>query len=145
MHDYLFEHRNEAFDADNLMRAAGTLGLDRVKFDRAVAEHEYVARVQRDIDSGIASEVGGTPTIFINGRRNDDDDDFGTLKEKIDEAIMLSQPTKRKRDNPPLERTAAAVYFICGRASRVRRRGRSTAFRYPAEAPRPKMLRVQWS
>src|SRR4051812_38612968 len=25
-------------------------------------------------------------------------------------------------DNPPLERTAAAVYFSCGRASRVRRR-----------------------
>src|SRR6059058_4697492 len=33
--------------------------------------------------------------------------------------------------NPPLERTAAAVYFTCGRASRVRRRGRSTALRYP--------------
>jgi len=37
-------------------------------------------------------------------------------------------------DNPPLERTAAAVYFNCGRASRVRRRGRSTALRYSAEA-----------
>jgi len=35
-------------------------------------------------------------------------------------------------DNPPLERTAAAVYFVCGRALRVRRRGRSTALRYPA-------------
>jgi len=33
--------------------------------------------------------------------------------------------------NPPLERTAAAVYFICGRASRLCRRGRSTARRYP--------------
>src|SRR5579862_3429180 len=29
------------------------------------------------------------------------------------------------------ERTAAAVYYPCGRASRVRRRGRSTALRYP--------------
>jgi len=38
--------------------------------------------------------------------------------------------------NPPLERTAAAVYFDCGRASRVRRRGRSTALRYPAMAKR---------
>ena len=35
--------------------------------------------------------------------------------------------------NHPLERTAAAVYFTCGRASRVRRRGRSTALRYVAE------------
>ena len=34
--------------------------------------------------------------------------------------------------NPPLERTAAAVYFTCDRASRVRRRGRSTALRYAA-------------
>jgi hypothetical protein len=40
-------------------------------------------------------------------------------------------------DNPPLERTAAAVYFTCGRASRVRRRGRSTASRHPTEANWP--------
>src|SRR5688572_2981229 len=37
----------------------------------------------------------------------------------------------RPLNNPPLERTAAAVYFSCGRASLVRRRGRSTASRYP--------------
>src|SRR3954463_14110979 len=46
--------------------------------------------------------------------------------------------------NPPLERTAAAVYFICGWTSRVRRRGRSTALRDPAmeviEYPRS----LQW-
>jgi hypothetical protein len=32
----------------------------------------------------------------------------------------------------PAGAAAAAVYFTCGRASRVRRRGRSTALRYPA-------------
>src|SRR5262245_15602997 len=44
----------------------------------------------------------------------------------------------------PLERTAAdfdelsraAVYFACGRATRVRRRGHSTSVRYPAGATR---------
>ena len=50
----------------------------------------------------------------------------------------------RLRDNPPLERTAAAVCFFCGRASRVRRRGRSTAFRWPRavgiKMPEPKEL-----
>jgi len=41
-----------------------------------------------------------------------------------------------------LERTAAAVYFTCGRASRVRRRRRSTALRYPAcELFRPHQIR----
>jgi protein-disulfide isomerase len=33
--------------------------------------------------------VGGTPTLFINGVRNDDEDDFETLKEKIEVAILL--------------------------------------------------------
>ncbi len=37
-----------------------------------------------------------------------------------------------RADNPPLKRTAAAVYFTCRRASRVRRRGRSTGLRYTA-------------
>jgi hypothetical protein len=44
---------------------------------------------------------------------------------------VLSRPAK-VLDNQPLERTAAAVYFTGGRLARVRRRGRSTALRYPA-------------
>jgi protein-disulfide isomerase len=73
------------------------LGLDKVKFDREVAERVYADRVQRDVQSGNASGVGGTPTIFINGVRNDDDDDFETLKEKIEEAILLGKASKGKR------------------------------------------------
>ena len=96
MHDYLYEHQ-EALDVENLARAAGLLGLDRVKFNREVAERVYADRVQRDIQSGNDSEVGGTPTIFINGVRNDDDDDFETLKAKIDEAIQLGKASKGKR------------------------------------------------
>ncbi len=40
----------------------------------------------------------------------------------------------RPPHNHPLERTAAAVNFTCGRTSRVRRRSRSTALRYAAES-----------
>src|SRR5438874_1787727 len=47
---------------------------------------------------------------------------------------MRSARRDGRHHNPPLERTAAAVYFTCRRASRVRRRGRSTAFRYSAMA-----------
>ena len=70
--------------------------LDRVKFNRYVAEAVYADRVQQDIQSGIDSDVGGTPTTFINGVRNDDDDDFETLKAKIEEAIMLAKASKGK-------------------------------------------------
>ena len=45
---------------------------------------------------------------------------------------MFSTGHAKGWHNPPLERTAAAVYFFCGRASRVRRLGRSTALRYSA-------------
>ncbi len=93
MHDYVFEHR-WALDAGDLVRAAGTLGLDTVAFDRELAERVYADRVQQDIQSGIDSGVSGTPTIFINGVRNDDDDDFDTLKAKVEVAIGLDKATK---------------------------------------------------
>jgi len=96
MHDYLFEH-TEALDAENFARAAVALGLDRVKFNRDVAERAYAKRVQQDIQSGMDSGVGGTPTIFINGMRNDGDDDFETLKTNIEEAILLVKASKGKR------------------------------------------------
>jgi protein-disulfide isomerase len=96
MHDYLYEHR-EALDAENLVRAADALGLDKVKFDKAVAERAYAGRVQQDLQSGIDSGVGGTPTVFINGVRNDDEDDFEIMKAKIEEAILLGKASKEKR------------------------------------------------
>jgi protein-disulfide isomerase len=96
MHDYLYDHQ-EALDVENLARAADALGLDKVKFDREVAERVYADRVQRDIQSGNDSGVGGTPTIFINGARSDDDDDFEKLKAKIEEAILLGKASKGKR------------------------------------------------
>jgi protein-disulfide isomerase len=96
MHDYLYEHQ-QALDAGNLVRAAERLGLDKVKFNREVAERFYADRVQQDIDSAMESGVGGTPTLFINGVRNDDDDDFDTLKAKIEEAILIGKASKGKR------------------------------------------------
>jgi protein-disulfide isomerase len=96
MHEYLFEHQ-AALEVENLVRAGQALGLDKVKFEREVAERVYAKRVQEDMQSGIDSGVGGTPTLFIDGVRNDDDDDFGTLKAKIEEAIMLGKASKGKR------------------------------------------------
>ena len=96
MHDYLYEHQ-DALDAENLMHAADALGLDKVKFDREIAEHFHLGRVQGDIQSGIDSGVGGTPTTFVNGVRNDGEDDYETLKAKIEEAILLNKSSKGKR------------------------------------------------
>jgi protein-disulfide isomerase len=67
MHDLLF-HRQKALEEDDLRRYARELRLDVERFDRDRASAGVLARVRRDLDSGIASgEVRGTPTVFIDG------------------------------------------------------------------------------
>lgn len=98
MLDYLYDHQ-ESLDATGVAQAATVLRLDRVKFSREVAEKVHAARVRKDIESGIRSGVSGTPTLFINGMRNDDDNDVRTLKVKIEEALQRVKPlgARRKR------------------------------------------------
>jgi protein-disulfide isomerase len=67
MHALLF-HRQHALEDDDLRRYAAELALDVGRFDDDRASAGVLARVRRDVDSGIASgEVRGTPTLFIDG------------------------------------------------------------------------------
>ena len=67
MHDLLF-HRQTALEDDDLRRYAAELGLDEEQFERDWTSSAVLARIRRDVDSGLASgEVRGTPTIFIDG------------------------------------------------------------------------------
>jgi protein-disulfide isomerase len=68
MHDRMFESRG-ALSREDLISYAAELGLDS---DRVAAELDsgaHAARVQRDVDSGVASGVMGTPGFFIGGRQ----------------------------------------------------------------------------
>ena len=67
MHDRLF-HGQRTLEDEYLLRYARDLGLDVERFDEDRAGAAVLDRVQRDVDSGLASgEVRGTPTLFING------------------------------------------------------------------------------
>jgi protein-disulfide isomerase len=67
MHGLLF-HRQKALGDGDLRQNAAELGLDVDLFDRDRTTDAVLARVRRDVDSGIASgEVQGTPTLFIDG------------------------------------------------------------------------------
>ncbi|HEX4187517.1 MAG TPA: DsbA family protein [Solirubrobacteraceae bacterium] len=67
MHELLF-HRQKALEDADLRGYASELGLDLARFDRDRAGGAVLARIKRDIDSGVASgEVQGTPTLFIDG------------------------------------------------------------------------------
>jgi protein-disulfide isomerase len=67
MHELLF-HRQKALEDDDLRRYAVELDLDVVRFDSDRIGPGVLARVRRDVESGMASgEVRGTPTLFIDG------------------------------------------------------------------------------
>jgi protein-disulfide isomerase len=67
MHGLLF-HRQKALEEGDLREYAAQLGLDVTAFDRDRASTAVRKRIQRDIDSGLASrQVFGTPTLFIDG------------------------------------------------------------------------------
>jgi protein-disulfide isomerase len=66
MHAQLF-HRQKALEDEDLRRYGSELGLDAERFDRDRTGPAVLARIRRDVDSGRASGVLGTPTLFIDG------------------------------------------------------------------------------
>jgi protein-disulfide isomerase len=68
MHDLLFRNQMR-LEADDLRRFAERLGLDLARFESDVADPDVMARIERDIESGLQSGVDGTPSLFVDGRR----------------------------------------------------------------------------
>jgi protein-disulfide isomerase len=83
MHELLF-HRQKALEGDDLRQYAAELELDVALFDRDRTGAAVLARVRRDVESGIASgEVRGTPTLFIDGVVHRGGYDAATLLEAL--------------------------------------------------------------
>jgi protein-disulfide isomerase len=70
---------------------AEALGIDGEKVERAIAQRTYQARIERDVKSGAASNVEGTPALFINGFAYDDEVSLEALSDVIDRALA-AQP-----------------------------------------------------
>jgi protein-disulfide isomerase len=67
MHELLF-HRQKALEDDDLRGYAAELGLDLERFEAEWRSGPALARIARDVESGLKSgEVLGTPTFFIDG------------------------------------------------------------------------------
>jgi protein-disulfide isomerase len=67
MHELLFR-RQKALEDGDLRGYAARLGLDVAAFDRDRASRTVLERIQRDVDTGLASgQVLGTPALFIDG------------------------------------------------------------------------------
>ena len=88
MYDTLFAHQWE-LEYDDLMDYAGHLGLDRTRFAEALDSHRHLDRIRADVASGRQHGVIGTPTFFVNGRRQDGDDDVRALSAAIRKALSV--------------------------------------------------------
>ena len=78
MHDRLLAHQHD-LSPRNLARYAEELGLDLDRFWDDLRTHAHAERIADDVASADASEVAGTPSFFINGRRHRGAYDVSTL------------------------------------------------------------------
>jgi protein-disulfide isomerase len=65
MHDLLF-HRQHALTDRDLSAYAGELALDLRRFEEDRSGDRALGRIRRDLESGLAAGVQGTPGIFID-------------------------------------------------------------------------------
>ena len=82
MHEYLFEHQKALAESD-LRTYALELRLDADRFERDRRSSQVIERVERDLASGEASGVQGTPTFFVNGTRHDGAYDLESLRSAV--------------------------------------------------------------
>jgi Na+/H+ antiporter NhaA len=85
VHDQLLDHQ-DALTLKDLIRHAGTLGLDVERFTADLRTQAGAARVSEDLDSADLSGVSGTPTFFVNGKRH-----YGAYDiESLSKAVKLA-------------------------------------------------------
>jgi len=82
MHDSLFADQYHLEPADLEQRATAT-GVNMRAYLTAMAAHQSAERVERDVQSGAANGVEGTPSIFINGKRYHGKRDEASLRQAI--------------------------------------------------------------
>jgi len=86
MHDGLFAHQDQ-LDLAGLERQGREAGVDPVTLGAALETHRFGDRVERDVRSGTANDVSGTPSIFINGERYRGARDVASLRVAMASAL----------------------------------------------------------
>ncbi len=95
MHDLLFEHQSEwpelANVKEKLLTYVDTLKLDRTVFEKDLESKDVKDKIENDVKSGDSSNVQGTPTFFLNGKKMESPRSYEELKQSIDSALDNSK------------------------------------------------------
>jgi Na+/H+ antiporter NhaA len=90
MHDLLFEHQ-DALRVRDLIGYAAALGLDTGRFTVDLRKHAGAAHVSEDVESADLSNVSGTPTFFVNGKRHYGAYDIQSLSKAVKLAMARAK------------------------------------------------------
>lgn len=96
MHDAIYDNQKDWSEADEprtfFEQYATRLGLDVQRFRADTEKQEVADRVVADYNRGLAMGVGGTPSLYLNGRQLSGDDtlDEKKLRTKIDETLSAA-------------------------------------------------------
>jgi protein-disulfide isomerase len=82
MYDTLLSHQ-DALGVRDLVGHAEELGLDVDRFRNDLRKRKGAGRIAEDVESADLSNVSGTPTFFINGRRHYGAYDIETLSAEV--------------------------------------------------------------
>jgi protein-disulfide isomerase len=85
MHDKLFP--SQSLEDADINRFAQEVKLNGKKFDKCLAEHKYMSRIDADIAEGQRYGVRGTPHFFVNGRPINGAQPYDAFKSAIDEEL----------------------------------------------------------
>ena len=89
MHDAIFLNQ-KAIKRDDLIRTAGTLGLEMTRFLADLDSANYQKVMQRDMAEGTQVGIDGTPTFFINGHRLVGAQPIETFRAVIDRELSIA-------------------------------------------------------
>jgi protein-disulfide isomerase len=97
-HDWVFSHQSEITPEnlkDKILEwAKGQKDLDALQLTACMDSHATVGDVEKTIAEGRALEIGGTPTLFVNGRRIPNTIDWNNLRAIIDNEIEYQKTAK---------------------------------------------------
>ena len=82
-HDLLMDHQERALHPRDLVGYADSLGLDTERFAADLRKHACPGACRKGLESADLSNVSGTPTFFVNGKRHYGAYDIETLKKAV--------------------------------------------------------------
>lgn len=95
-HDLLFAQQGlqgrDTVSPSNLKRLAAQIdGIDEAQFNACVDGNKYQELVYRDMQEGNDLGVTGTPSIFVNGTKVENGQDYNAVKAAIEAALASAQ------------------------------------------------------